>query len=93
MGLRIKKCGGQKKHLTHPLLACEQALLLRESREVTRDPHAKGDASARVFLASRFSRACSQADPFLLAQNDWSNYPLPRHEALPKNLCVEGYSH
>ena len=27
-------------------LACEQALLLGESREVTREPHAKGDASA-----------------------------------------------
>ena len=28
--------------------ACEQALLLVDSREVTREPHAKGDVSARV---------------------------------------------
>ena len=60
-----------KKHLAHPLLACEQALLLRKSREVTRDPHAKGDASVRSSLASRFARA----KPLLLAQNDWANCP------------------
>ena len=47
-----------KKQLAHPVLAYEQALLLRESREVTRDPHVKGDASARGSLASRFARAC-----------------------------------
>ena len=52
-----------KKHLAHPLLPCEQALLLRESREITRDPHAKGDASARGSLASRFARAFSRLSP------------------------------
>ena len=55
-----------KKHLAHLLLAYE---------------HAKGDASAKGSLASRFVRACSQANPLLLAQNDWPNCPLPRHEA------------
>ena len=29
------------------LIACEQALLLGESQEVTREPHAKGDSSVR----------------------------------------------
>ena len=37
-------------------LACEQALLLGESQEVTREPHAKGDASARGPLSRAFSR-------------------------------------
>ena len=37
-------------------LACEQALLLGESRGVTREPHAKGDASARGPLSRAFSR-------------------------------------
>ena len=78
-----------KKHLAHPLLACEQALLLRKSREVTRDPHAKGDASVRSSLASRFARA----KPLLLAENDWANCPLLRHKAMPKNFCVGGYPH
>ena len=32
---------------TSGTIACEQALLLGESREVTREPHPKGDASVR----------------------------------------------
>ena len=47
--------GTERKRL--PLsLACEQALLLGESPEVTREPHARGDASARGPLARAFSR-------------------------------------
>ena len=37
-------------------LSCEQALLLGESPEVTREPHARGDAIARGPLARAFSR-------------------------------------
>ena len=37
-------------------LAFEQALYLRESREVTREPHAKGDASPLARAFSRFAR-------------------------------------
>ena len=40
-------------------LACEQALLLGESREVTREPHAKGDVSARGGERKEFSFSCS----------------------------------
>jgi len=40
---------------TRSKTACEQALNLGESREVTREQHAKGDASARG--APRLTRA------------------------------------
>ena len=40
-------------------LAREQALLLGESREVTREPHAKGDVSARGGERKEFSFSCS----------------------------------
>ena len=47
--------------VTHIFVASEQALHLRESREVTREQHAKGDASSRP-LAARLAghkwRAC-----------------------------------
>ena len=39
-------------------LACEQALLLRKSREVTREPHAKRDVSARGGERKEFSFSC-----------------------------------
>lgn len=38
------------------LLACQQAFQLRESREVTRQRHAKGDAPQASLLARAFSR-------------------------------------
>ena len=41
------------------MLACAQALLLGESREVTREPHAKGDVSARGGERKVFSFSCS----------------------------------
>ena len=47
--------GTERKRLQLSL-ACEQALLLGESPEVTREPHARGDASARGPLARAFSR-------------------------------------
>ena len=47
---------GQKERLQLSL-ACEQALLLGESPEVTREPHARGDASARGPLSRAFSRS------------------------------------
>ena len=40
---QITKCLRNNKHA----LACEQALHLGESQEITREPHAKGDADAR----------------------------------------------
>ena len=48
--------GTEKKRLQLSL-ACEQALLLGESRHVTRETHAKGDASARSPLSRAFSRS------------------------------------
>ena len=39
-------------------LACEQALLLRKSREVTREPHTKRDVSARGGERKEFSFSC-----------------------------------
>jgi len=47
---------GTERERLQPSSACEQALLLGESREVTREPHAKGDASARGPLARALSR-------------------------------------
>ena len=40
------------------MLACAQALLLGESREVTRQPHAQGDVSARGGERKVFSFSC-----------------------------------
>ena len=46
-------------------LACEQALYLKDSRAVTRDQHAKEDASARKEKENvTRERACSQAKAF-----------------------------
>ena len=48
--------GGDRQREAQLSLACEQALLLGESREVTREPHGKGGASARGPLPRTFSR-------------------------------------
>lgn len=45
-----------KTSLFLSLLACEQAFQLGESREVTRQRHAKGDAPQASLLARAFSR-------------------------------------
>ena len=56
------------------MLACAQALLLGESREVTREPHAKGDVSARGGERKVFSFSCS---PLVRAfSNDSLRSPL-----------------
>ena len=41
------------------MLACAQALLLGESREVTREPHTKGEVSAKGGKRNEFSFSCS----------------------------------
>ena len=47
-------------------LACEQAPYLEDSRVVTRDQHAKEDASVRIEKENvkKRERACSQAKAF-----------------------------
>ena len=56
--------GTERKRLQLSL-ACEQALLLGESREVTRESHAKGDASARGPLARALSRGPLEIESLL----------------------------
>ena len=56
-----------KTSLFQSLLACEQAFQLGESREVTRQRHAKGDAPQASLLARAFSRRLHKTT--LICQN------------------------
>ena len=43
----MSKARHESDDFTSGTIACEQALLLGESQEVTREPHTEGDASVR----------------------------------------------
>ena len=60
-------------------LACEQALLLGESREVTRELHAKGDASAsRSRVLSRLTSLATRNRELARAQANFLRFRRQR---------------
>ena len=72
---------------TSGTIACERALLLGESREVTREPHAKGDASVRRGEKRKVLLFLHPSSP---ARSLAARFAYHSNGELPRRLAVQG---